>query len=212
MKLNLGCGEFKLKDFVNIDVYEENKPDLVCNAMKLPHENNSIDELFCGHCIEHMPIAEARIAFKEWLRVLKKGSKIGIVVPDKDTAPNHFVFAGNPKNKKYLNHNSYWNYQMLEEELRKTGFEDIRRMNIDTYPHLVARPHWQVGAVAIKGGGKMKSKKLKEISLQKPKEFKPTLEEIEKHAKLQETWCKHEMKFVYNPTKKKHCPYCLELF
>jgi len=37
------------------------------------------------------------------------------------------------------------------------------------------------------------------------------VEEIEKHKKLQETWCKHERKFVYNPTCKKHCPYCRRL-
>jgi len=25
------------------------------------------------------------------------------------------------------------------------------------------------------------------------------------------SWCKHEEKVVYNPTKKRHCPYCRKL-
>jgi len=203
-RLNLGCGEFPLKDFINIDVYEMPNADLICNIIKLPYEDNSIDEIYAGHVFEHLPLKEVKQALREWLRVLKDGSRIAIVVPDKDNAPEHLVYAGSPEREIYANHNSYWNYQLLKEELTKAGFEDVERMNIDTYPHLVARPHWQVGIVAIKGGGKMKGKKVKEI--------KPTNEEIEKHKTLQETWCKHEMKFIYDPTKKKHCPMCGRLF
>lgn len=40
---------------------------------------------------------------------------------------------------------------------------------------------------------------------------KNTLEEIKRHGKLDETWCSKEKKFVYNPKKKRHCPFCGEL-
>lgn len=39
----------------------------------------------------------------------------------------------------------------------------------------------------------------------------PTEEEIKEHLKLQESWCKNEQKWVFNPTKKLHCPYCHSL-
>lgn len=200
MKLNLGVGEFPIKGFVNIDVYEHEHADLICNAIKLPYEDNSIEEIYAGHILEHFPFEEAKRALKEWFRILKPNAQIGIVVPDKDNAPGKFVYAGSPERELYANHNSYWNYEMLKEELSKVGFEYIEKMNIDTYPHLVARPKWQVGVVAIKGGTKMKKEKTEEKEV-----------EIPKFNEREFSWCKHEKKVVYNPTKKKHCPQCRRL-
>lgn len=95
---------------------------------------------------------------------------------------------------------------MLFKEAKDTGFKDVEAMNIDTYPHLVARPHWQVGITAIKGGKNMEEKD-KTIS----KEIKPTTREIEKNKALERTWCKNCNKFIYNPTLKLHCPRCRRL-
>ena len=197
MKINLGCGEFPLKDFVNIDVYPGNNVDLVCNILKLPYEDNSIDELFAGHVIEHLTMKEAKIGLKEWLRVLKPGCHIGIVVPEKHLTPKHMLIGDKFPNEPYREHHSFWDNTMLKEEAKKAGFVDIETMNINTYPHLVARPHWQVGIIAYKEG-KMKDKKSEKE------------EEIPRFNEREYSWCKHEKKVVYNPKKKLHCPYCLK--
>lgn len=204
MKINLGAGDFPLKDFLNVDIYEGKGIDLVCNILKLPFEDNSIEEIYAGHVIEHLTMDEARKGLKEWLRVLKPEGKIGIVVPEKDLTPKNMIDGEKFPDKPYKAHHSYWNLDMLKKEAKDAGFEDIEEMNIDTYPHLVARPHWQVGVTALKGGKMKEEKKEKE-------NVSPSNEEIEEHKKLQETWCKHESKFVYNPTLKKHCPFCKRL-
>ena len=202
MKLNLGCGEFPLKDFVNIDAYEGLGVDLVCNAMKLPYEDNSIEEIYLGHVMEHNKLSEARKILKECIRVLKPLGKIGIVIPDKDLAPEYFIKGESFPDKPYKAHHSYWNLEMLKKEVKKVGFEDIETMNIDIYPHLVARPHWQTGVVAIKGGKKMEEKKGQE----EQEEIVIPEFDLRTHS-----WCKYEKKVVYNPTLKRHCPLCRRL-
>jgi len=198
-KINLGVGEFPLNGFVNIDVYEGDCVDLVCNVIKLPYEDNSIDECYAGHVIEHLTMEEARKGLKEWLRVLKPGCHIGIVIPEKHLTPKHMLIGDKFPNEPYKEHHSFWDGEMLKKEVKKAGFENIETMNINTYPHLVARPHWQVGIIARKGGEKMKDKKSEEQI------------EIPKFNEKEYSWCKHEKKVVYNRTKKLHCPICKKL-
>lgn len=202
-RLNLGCGEFPLSGFTNIDVYDGPGVDLVCNIVKLPHKDNSVDELFFGHCLEHLTMKEARKVLRECLRILKSGAKIGIVVPEKDLTPKHMIDGDQVEGKPYRGHHSYWSLDMLFKEAKEAGFEDVEKMNIDTYPHLVARPHWQVGITAIKGGKNMEEKeKTKKV---------PSPQEIELNRKLEKSYCKVCDKFVYNPTLKLHCPQCRRL-
>jgi len=197
-RINLGSGDFPLNDFINVDIYEGKGVDLVCNILNLPFEDNSVDECYAGHIIEHLTMSEARKGLKEWLRVLKIGGKIGIVVPEKHLTSKKMLIGDKFPNEPYREHHSFWDGKMLKEEAKKAGFEDIETMNIDTYPHLVARPHWQVGITALKGGEKMKDKNSEEV-------------EIPKFNPLEESWCKHEKKVVYNRTKKLHCPICKKL-
>jgi len=198
-KLNIGCGEFPIKDFINLDVYEGKGVDVVTNATKLPFKDNEIDYIYFGHCIEHNTLTEARKILKECLRVLKTGCEIGIVIPDKDKTPEHLIKGDTTDGRKYKKHNSYWDLEMLKKEVKNAGFEDIETMNIDIYPNLVARPHWQSGVIAIKGGKKMEKEKKKDKEVE---------QEIPKFNEREYSWCKHEKKVIYNPTKKKHCSQC----
>lgn len=199
-KINLGCGKFKLEGFVNIDIDKSVNPNLVCDIRKLPFEDDSIEEIYAGHIIEHFTIEDARKVLSECLRVLEPQGKIGIVVPEKDLTPKSMIDG---ENGKYMKHLSYWNLEMLKEEVKKIGFEQIETMNINTYPHLVDRPKWQVGVIAYKGGKKMKKKF--EGQDVKEKVIIPKFNEKEY------SWCKHEKKVIYNPNKKRHCPQCKKL-
>ena len=197
-KLNIGAGEYPLSGFINMDVYEFPGVELICNAIKLPMEDNSLDEIFMGHSLEHNTMSEARKILKECLRVLKPLGKIGIVVPEKDLTPKHMIKGSDFPEQPYRAHHSYWTLKMLREEVKKAGFEDIEDIDISTYPYLVARPSWQVGVKAIKGGLNMKKEKNKvEKKI-----------EIPKFDEKENSWCKHEEKVIYNPTKKVHCPKC----
>lgn len=80
MKLNLGCGTNKLKDFINVDSRKEVKPDIVADLNKrLPFESNSVDFILTEHVLEHL--SNPLYFIEECWRVLKPGASIKIVSP-----------------------------------------------------------------------------------------------------------------------------------
>jgi predicted SAM-dependent methyltransferase len=86
MKLNLGCGVHKLKDFVNIDLSKDYEPDLVADALNLPYEKNSASIIYVGHMIEHIDLSTVVGALKHWHDILKPGGKLYITFPDFEKA------------------------------------------------------------------------------------------------------------------------------
>lgn len=96
IKLNLGCGHFKLKGFVNVDNYADCQPDIVhdLNHTPWPWSDNAADEIILSHVLEH--IGGGADIFKtiiqEIYRVGQNGAKIKIGVPD----PNHDNYYGDP--------------------------------------------------------------------------------------------------------------------
>ena len=80
-KLNLGCGDVMLEGYINCDLYYE-QADINCDVKKLPFEDNTIDEIYASHLIEHFHFHEAFDVLREWKRVLKDGGSIVIETPD----------------------------------------------------------------------------------------------------------------------------------
>ena len=56
VKLNLGCGRDKKKDYINLDSSKNVRPDKVWNLEKtpLPFKNNFVDEVVAEHVLEHI--------------------------------------------------------------------------------------------------------------------------------------------------------------
>jgi len=80
MKLHLGCGYDKKEGYVNCDISEEVNPDKIVDINKtLPFEDNSVEEIFMNHVLEHTP--KPLEVMKEFYRVCKNDAKIKIQVP-----------------------------------------------------------------------------------------------------------------------------------
>lgn len=80
--LNLGCG-FKYKPgFVNVDKFDNCKPDVVHDLEVIPYpwDENSVDLIEITHTLEHL--RDWYPAFKEMARILKVGGELHIRVPD----------------------------------------------------------------------------------------------------------------------------------
>ena len=82
MKLNLGCGFNKLAGYVNVDIRKEVSPDVVCDIQKLLYPDNSVDEIFASHLLEHIGWRKVDEVLKEWYRVLKPEGYLKLILPN----------------------------------------------------------------------------------------------------------------------------------
>ena len=80
MKLNLGAGMQQIAGWTTVDLDPDMHPDIVGDIEHLPFEDNSIDEIYASHCLEHVPYDSP--ALSEWFRVLKRGAVCTVIVPD----------------------------------------------------------------------------------------------------------------------------------
>lgn len=81
-RLNVGCGFDYREGYVNIDLNEEHKPDLVADATWLqPIGDCSCGEVVAQDVLEHMPRAKGTTALYEWNRVLVQGGRLVLRIP-----------------------------------------------------------------------------------------------------------------------------------
>lgn len=124
--LDIGCGSYKIHpNLLGVDAYADT-PNVNVKAYMwdMPFADNSVDGLFCMMALEHISKFQIMPTLVEFNRVVKKGAKFIILVPDLIWILEAFI-----KNPSYD-----WEMDMLfgtqthEGEFHKTGFtEDIIR-------------------------------------------------------------------------------------
>jgi len=88
IRLDLGCGKNKAKGpdgqpYIGVDAISFEGVDVVhdLRCAPWPWEDNSIDEVFSSHFLEHLPGSDRIVFFNELHRVLKPGGKALIITP-----------------------------------------------------------------------------------------------------------------------------------
>lgn len=76
LKLNIGAGATSLPGFENVDVKEGRQ------AFPLEVANESVDEIYASHVLEHFPYEQSEAILKDWASKLKPGGRMKIAVPD----------------------------------------------------------------------------------------------------------------------------------
>lgn len=155
LRLNLGCWKKRLPGFVNIDL-DPSFAEVVADAAHLPYEDDSVDEIYAGHLLEHFALTED--VLKEWHRVLKPGGVITVTVPDiekgleeyrKDQIDlewfNQIVFGGQDRDKQH--HHQVFTEDILITQLRRY-FGDVELL--EECPYLMGIVAWQTIARAKK--------------------------------------------------------------
>ncbi len=151
LRLNLGCGDKILPDYVNVDIVASRRgmrPDVLCDLHKLtPFSDNSVDEILSVHVVEHFWRWEVRDILREWVRILKPGGRMILECPNLESACRTFledpatraredqqgqrtmwVFYGDPAWKDpYMIHR--WGYTPLSlaELLTEIGLVEIKQ-------------------------------------------------------------------------------------
>jgi SAM-dependent methyltransferase len=81
LKLDLGCGANCREGFTGVDLY--NGAQIKCDLMKFPWpwKDNSVEETFSSHFLEHVPGPERIKLMDELHRILIPGGKAIFIVP-----------------------------------------------------------------------------------------------------------------------------------
>lgn len=159
LHLNLGCGDYPIPGFVNIDCRERPGVDRVLDlAGGLPFPDESADLIVAHHFLEHLTYAQGDALLAECRRVLAPDGRLSLVTPDFGILVKGFQSAGFDRRfwASYLlypeehgqTHRAVYDRELLVQAVAQAGF----RVAVLATPteHLVADVDWQVGITAIK--------------------------------------------------------------
>ena len=109
-RINVGCGDYLMDGFTNIDADPSRNPDICDTVPPLPVASNSLEEIYAGHFLEHLAggtpgqPSEALDFLQECYRCLQPGGLLGLVVPDTREIMRRYLAGA-------LDHIEYPHYQ-----------------------------------------------------------------------------------------------------
>lgn len=153
----------KWKDFINVDYFQpqtgkidSSRTGFVADALgdmrALALPDNSVDQIFTAHTVDHFPRWEALEMFADWLRMLKPGGHVIIEVADFNRC---VLWLFHPKSAKrtlalnqfygnqwdgidYETHRYVWSAREIRKVLEEIGFS-ITSLTHKTETHLAGR-------------------------------------------------------------------------
>jgi GT2 family glycosyltransferase/predicted SAM-dependent methyltransferase len=149
LRLNLGCGQYPLPGFINIDQFENVNPDLVADALNLPYEVGTVDEIYAGHLLEHLTWDEGQKALGHWLDLLKKGGIVRITVPDFDVLARKYLSNPTAEAMRIMNELYIYSYcqeshhrycygeALLKAAMTEAGFIGLEKVPLN-HPYLTS--------------------------------------------------------------------------
>ena len=81
MKLNLGCGDNLVEGFLNIDKFDD-AADMKMDMADVDFDDESVDEIVIYQALEHVPWHQTDKILTNCFRMLRKGGKLTVEVPD----------------------------------------------------------------------------------------------------------------------------------
>jgi predicted SAM-dependent methyltransferase len=160
--LNLGSGMDKKPGWVNVDADPVQAPDVCADALTYLAgvADDSVDEIYAGHFLEHLERDAAGRFLAECLRVLKPGGRLGVVVPDTRAIMQSYLEDGRDLDdlcRAFLystiqESQHKWSYDLdtLRRLLEQTGFVTGDEIHRFEDPRLHAGAWWQCGLDAVK--------------------------------------------------------------
>ena len=142
MKLHIG-GEEKKEGWKILNIQQKPDVDFIGDITDLGQfEDNSIEEIYASHVVEHVAQKKVETTLKGIHRVLKDSGKFYVSVPDMDILCRIYLDPKAPPKVKFHTmrmmfggqvddfdfHYFGWNFQFMNEFLLKAGFKKIERV------------------------------------------------------------------------------------
>ena len=142
MKLHIG-GEEKKTGWKILNIQKMKDVDFIGDITDLSQfKNNSVDEIYASHVVEHVEQKKVDQTFIGINRILKKAGKFYVSVPDMDILCKIFVDPNTPIKVKFDTmrimfggqqdefdfHYFGWNFRFMHDLLLKAGFSKIERV------------------------------------------------------------------------------------
>jgi predicted SAM-dependent methyltransferase len=154
-KVQLGAGSSNAPEYINVDFCAEKGVDLVHDLRKpLPFPDNSIEEFYSHHVLEHFGYHELVALLGEVWRCLKPNGKLVSRLPDFEHAARQFfalppgakrdnmlicIFGGNAfgwEPRESHIHCYGWTTKTLRERLVNSGFSVEQCESVDSDSHI----------------------------------------------------------------------------
>lgn len=151
--LNVGCGPYPHKSFINLDYSWTPDIDICWDITRKPYpiESSSLEGIYTEHCLEHIGFDDFEKNMKEFLRMLKPGGTIRIIMPDGEIYMDIYQRRKQgekiqlPYEEGYLTpmaringifrnhgHRFIYDFETVKKILEQAGFKDIKK---ETYLH-----------------------------------------------------------------------------
>lgn len=162
MKINLGCDIYPIEGFINVDMEPKVNPDVCMDILSYLKslEDNTVDEVYAGHVLEHFTTEESIEMLKEIHRVLIPGGLLTAVIPDTEKGIkeyreghitlewlNQIVFGSQVRTGQ--SHKQVFTESILVEVLSKV-FTEVSALDIKEVDLAVSQIGWQSAAKCIK--------------------------------------------------------------
>ena len=129
IKLNLGCEDKILKDFVNVDVTKHHGVNKVYNLNKfpLPWKDSSVDFILCSHLLEHL---DNPLKFMlELHRICRHGAIIDLRVPHFSCSATYADLTHKKPGFSYLTFGEPWANKSLYKKFKVKKRLNFTRVN-----------------------------------------------------------------------------------
>jgi predicted SAM-dependent methyltransferase len=166
VRLNLGCGEKPLLDYINVDMRELPGVDVVADVRRLPYGPGTVAEISSAHLVEHFRQHHLKaVVLPYWRSLLAEDGRLRIVCPNWAVLIEQFnagqITVDQLKQVTFGlqdyagdDHFAMYTPDTLKQLLLETGFdnveilEDRRQNGLSPEMELVAKPATPATGVA----------------------------------------------------------------
>jgi predicted SAM-dependent methyltransferase len=82
LRLDIGSGPNPKDGFMGVDMFMDDPLIVKAPMWSLPYDDNTVEEIYSSHALEHVGRQQIKPTLEEWHRVLKPGGRLTLEVPD----------------------------------------------------------------------------------------------------------------------------------